>query len=411
MRRLQKKALLNTVYQIIGKILGIATTFPITLVLASKFGPEVYGDFTKVLNYLAIFFLFGDFGLNAIFLQLANNKSNKSYFWQHLLVLRLMISCGLMIMAALILFILPGGINWGFTPVVKKIILICLPLILWQNLITSANAIFQKDLRYDLASLAIFWGGIVTLFFLWPLSNISLPNSAVLIASLGIFAGSLVNALVALWIVKKNGTSAKIRISFDKLKLLLLPALPLGVTTVIHYFYFRSDALIMTLTRSTYELGIYVLAYKVFEVIIVLPNFFMNTVYSLMVSKKNNYQRIFREALLILSFSSLLVLAVVWFSAPAIVWVKNDFVASILPLRILALGLPFFFLTPLTMWSIIAKQKQIYLFYVYGIAMLVNVGLNLYFIPKQGYLAAAWITVFSEGLVLLLSGLYLRKIK
>ncbi|KKU85598.1 MAG: Polysaccharide biosynthesis protein [Candidatus Gottesmanbacteria bacterium GW2011_GWA2_47_9] len=89
--------------------------------------------------------------------------------------------------------------------------------------------------------------------------------------------------------------------------------------------------------------------------------------------------------------------------------IKSDFSASIPALRVLSLGLPFFFLTSLTMWTLIALKKQWALAGIYGLSMVINIALNLWLIPVYGYMAAAWITVLSEGVVLLLSGIFLLK--
>jgi O-antigen/teichoic acid export membrane protein len=57
------------------------------------------------------------------------------------------------------------------------------------------------------------------------------------------------------------------------------------------------------------------------------------------------------------------------------------------------------------MWVLIAEKKQKLLLGIYGISMIINICLNYFFIPVYGYMAAAWITVGSEALVLSMSGI------
>src|SRR5438552_3916305 len=71
------------------------------------------------------------------------------------------------------------------------------------------------------------------------------------------------------------------------------------------------------------------------------------------------------------------------------------------------LASPFFFLSAVTMWSLIALKKQLMLVGIYGISMMVNIIGNIILIPHYGYMAAAGLTVVSEGLVLLISGMVL----
>jgi O-antigen/teichoic acid export membrane protein len=56
------------------------------------------------------------------------------------------------------------------------------------------------------------------------------------------------------------------------------------------------------------------------------------------------------------------------------------------------------------MWMLIARKQQIILMFIYGISMMINIILNIMFIPTYGTTAAAWITVISEGIVLIMSG-------
>ncbi len=46
--------------------------------------------------------------------------------------------------------------------------------------------------------------------------------------------------------------------------------------------------------------------------------------------------------------------------------------------------------------------------WIYGVAMAVNVVLNIAFVPQFGYIAAAIITGVSEGVVLLLLGISIK---
>ena len=78
-------------------------------------------------------------------------------------------------------------------------------------------------------------------------------------------------------------------------------------------------------------------------------------------------------------------------------------------MRILTLGLPFFFLSSLVMWALIALGKQLVLAGIYGSLMITTILLDILVIPKFGATGAAWITVGSEALVLIASGLVLRR--
>ncbi|MFA6446622.1 MAG: polysaccharide biosynthesis C-terminal domain-containing protein, partial [Candidatus Paceibacterota bacterium] len=191
---------------------------------------------------------------------------------------------------------------------------------------------------------------------------------------------------------------------------------PLGITLLFNTVHFRADIFVLTLTRPTIEVGIYGLATKFFEFPLAIPTFFMNAVYPLLLTSLSNdnkkqWSRMIRESAMFLVSFSLLVVVAGYVLAPLLVTIKEEFAASILPFRILVFTLPLFFLSSLFMWILIAQGKTWQLVWVYGIAMVVNVVLNVMFIPQFGYTAAAIITGISEGVVLLLLGWNLRSMK
>jgi len=160
--------------------------------------------------------------------------------------------------------------------------------------------------------------------------------------------------------------------------------------------------------------GIYGFAYKFFELPLVIPTFFMNAVFPLLLlSRKstdwNTFTRQANQSAVILLSLSIIIVVCGYIAAPLLSFIKSDFQGSILPFRILLLSLPVFYLTSVTMWVLIALKKRAQLFFIYFISMIVNIGSNVLLIPQYGYMAAACITVVSETIVLLFSFLVINK--
>lgn len=403
----------NTISQLIGKAVSAAATFVFTVVVAREFGADGYGDFVKVTTYAAFFYLVADFGINAIFLQDKNQESA----WSTLLYVRTVGGLALVLVSLLLLFFLPGTSAQGYTPFVRMGILIFSPTILFQSLITTANAMFQKKLRYDLSTWSLFFGSLVSLLTLWIFIRFG-SQTTMLPSVFATLAGTIVTSLAAIFFAVRLSGQTQYSISAESIKRLVIPALPLGVTLLFNLVYFRVDSIILTLTRSTAEVGIYGLAYKVFEVVLVFPTFFMNAVYPIMLQHENkelgikNYEfiKIFRQSFWFLLGASIVSGIVLWFAAPLLTYIKIDFAESISALRILVVGLPLFFVSSLTMWTLIAKKQQRSLIFIYGMSMVVNVVGNFFLIPVYGYIAAAWMTVVGEGVVLLVSTVVLSRL-
>ena len=254
--------------------------------------------------------------------------------------------------------------------------------------------------------IAIAAGSLATILLVLPLSI------GVLSATVAVLVGTAATAGVSLLLAKRY-TSLSVSLSRDSLTGLLVPSLPLGATLLFNLVYFRADMFLITLTRPTTEVGIYGLAYKVFEVALVTPTFFMNAIYPLLLSAKtenskfkiqnSKFMNMIIKSGTFLLFTSFILLLVMWLAAPLLTLVRQDFTSSIAALRVLSLGLPLFFLTSLTMWTLIALKKQWLLAAIYAFSMVINISANIWLIPVYGYMAAAWITVGSEAIVLLIS--------
>jgi len=388
-----------------------------TIFIARHFGANGYGDFVKITTYIAFFYLLADFGFNAVYLQrtplsAGTDENINDSAWEDLLELRITVGCLLVIIAGASAFILPQGPAGGYTRFVQLGILLFAPSILFQAMITSANALFQKYLRYDLSTVAVTIGSCISLLLVILVTQGIIPGNTILYSTTALLVGAAATALISLYLTRRLQITHYSSVSWVRIRSLFIEGLPLGVTLLFNLVYFRIDSVILTITRSTAEVGIYGLAYKVFELPLVLPTFFMNALYPMMLritqntfSEERSLRDVVFKSSAFLFLTSLIVFIIVWIGAPIVGFIKNDFVPAIAVLRILIIGLPFFFLSSLTMWTLIAHKRQKMLAAIYGISMVLNVVLNALFIPRFGYIAAAWITVISEGFVLLVSGI------
>jgi len=404
----------NTVSQLIGRLVSSVTIVIVSLLIAQRFGPEGYGDFVKITTYVGFFYLLADFGLNAVFLQRTvtqqvESEKNTSDSWRLLLGLRLVISIVLVFVALGILSFFPHSLGQGYTPLVRLGIVLLVPVIIAQAITTTTNALFQKMLRYDYSTNAQNVGSLCLVATAGFLAFFS-PVGGPMLGVVSVLAGSLATAGVALYLVRLRLSTIVPLFSARSFSVFLREGAPLGFALIFNLIYFHSDSVILALTRSTQEVGIYGLAYKVFELPLVLPIFFMNAVYPLLLKTQdvqgNKRPVIFNRSLQFLFFSSLILGIGLWMSAPLVTFVRPDFAPSIAPLRVLVLSLPIFFVSALFMWFIIAQKQQIVLLVIHGIAMVANIIFNIVLVPTYGYMAAAWVTIGSELFVLVASAFY-----
>lgn len=397
--------------QLLGKVISAGTTLLITIFLARTYKASGYGEFTTMTTFVSIFYLLVDFGMNAAFLKkIHEGQIDKKTWFSSLFFLRVVLSGILMFGALSILAFLPyhKETGEGFSSIVKLGIIVLIPTILTQALITTFNAVFQNELQYDKASLALLAGSFVTLGMVLGLGAVGTPMP-ILVSSF--FVGGVVTATVS-YIVSKRFVPLAFSwhsIQQKELRLLFMLSLPLGISLVFNTIHFRADVFVLTLTRSSADVGIYGLASKFFEFPLTIPTFFMNAVYPLLLSAIQvkdaaRWKRMIKESLVFLGVSSIVVSGVGIAAAPFLVSIHQDFAASIVPFRILMGTLPLFFLSSLLNWVVVSSGRPWNLVWIYAGAMVVNIILNILFIPSFGPPAAAITTGVSEGIILILLG-------
>lgn len=385
----------NTLSQLIGRAISSLSMIAVSLLIARRFGSVGYGDFIKITTYVGFFYLFADYGLNAIAIQ------RSADVWRVLLGLRLFMGVVLSVVSIGIISIMPHGFDQGYTDFVRLGIYLLTPAIVVQAVITTANAYFQKKLRYDYSAAAQVVGSVVMVITAFTLSVISAIDGP-LMGVISLLAGGVVTMAVSLGIIVFQIRTIRPVVSMDEYRSLFTSATPLGLALIFNLVYFHADSVILALTRSTQEVGIYGLAFKVFELPLVVPIFFMNATYPILL-KTQHKKRVFTTSLAFLFASSLCIAVALWVLAPLVTFIKPEFIQSIVPLRILLIGLPVFFVSGLLMWFLIAERLGKTLLAIHGVAMVGNIMANVLLIPTYGVMAAAWITVGSEFFVLVVS--------
>lgn len=384
----------QTSWQVAGKVVTSISTFIILGLVARNYGASGTGIFTLALTYLAIFYMLTDFGFNAHVLKKGEIE------WNKLLGVRLVWSGVLVILALGLLPFLPFATS-GFDAAVLFGVL----AIIGSSVFTTCNLIFQSKLRYDLAVLASSIGTLISLAVFYFLVLQKLPVPFLLFGHL---TSWIVIAFAALLLIKKFLPNIipifDIRYTINLFK----DSWPIAATLALNVIYFRADAFILAYFKPISEVGIYNVAYSVFQSALVLPTFIMNAYYPMMLNSLSGVKRV---ALGLLGISAIGVFITIFF-APIIIKILTGggFTGSVNSLQILSLGFPAFFLSSLLMWLLIAKNKYKLMLLVYTSGALINIILNLIFIPQFSYIAASWITVISEYLILLMQIFLLRGI-
>lgn len=411
-----KKIAANTIYQLVGKAVSMCITVVGTIIITRSYGREIYGQFSLMQQWPALFFVIADFGMNAIATrEISKDWSKAGKYFGNILIFRVIFSLVLMLLIGFFVRSAPysTGLVLGIT--------LSGALILTQSLFTTTNIIFQVKMRYDLSTIGYLAGYTFILLLIFFFSSI---KADVAWLSLSYVFGGLVTFLINYMFILKVGVIPEFKLDKNTISYLVINSLPLGLMFVFSQVNFKADSLLLSLLPiapfikmgSEDLVALYSLPYKIFEVALVLPTFFMNSVYPVMVLKAEGsggeLKNTLRTSLRFLFLSSILISAVIFISAPLIIDILGgrEFVESVLVLRILSIGLFLYSMTQPLAWIIVTLGFQKYLPFIYLISAVFNVIANLIIIPIYSFYGSAVITHLSEFLILCMLLFTVRKV-
>lgn len=405
------KIAFNTIIQIIGRGVVIGFMVITTALLTRRLGVAGYGDYVFITAFLMFFSSMADWGTGIISVREASKDRNlEKKIYGNALLLRLAIAALSFFIINLLILILPQ-----FSGLVLPAVIASTLLFFW-SLRTSCQIIFQTKLRFEQHVLVeIFASGLFVLFLVLVLGF----SSDLTWIFLALSSASFLAAILAL-ILGQRLTGFDLQPDGQLMKRIVKEALPTGALLLVFSIYNRLDIFILQSFKGAEPVGIYGLAYKVHDNLVLGAAFLANAFFPV-ISQYGNIselkkefapmREIYQKLFDVLLMAGLVMIVFVLIFSPLIIRIigGREFSASVFALRILVFGTFIAYFNHLTGYSLIALGKQKISFSIAVIALAWNIGLNLLLIPRFSYLAAASITIATEGLVLILTSFYLAK--
>lgn len=377
--------------------------------LTRYLGLQGYGEYATVFAYTGFFAIIAEFGLDQVLvkeLSLAKTKSEMSKLFSEVIGLRLIlisVSIGLAILSSLIL---------PYSVTVRLGILIASfsSLFLYSN--SALNNYFQVKLNFTYPVLADTVGKIIilltslSLIFFFKGNLISLVSAPIM--------GTAFSFILIWFLFRKENIKISPAFGFLRWKRILSLALPLFAISFLNQVFFRIDMPLLSLISGTKAVGIYGLAFRIYEYAAIPAGFFTAAVFPVLAAQVKNriaFRRIFKKSVILLSLFGLAFVLLVNLAGPFLISLLGgkEFALSLMPLRILSLSLVFLYLSGLFMITLIVMEKQKQLFYIYAIASILNISLNLFFIPKFNFLAPAYASIITQSIVSLCTGMLILR--
>lgn len=397
----------NTIAHLIGKV--VATLIGIvTIGLMTRYlGQEQFGWYTTAIGFLQIVGILIDFGLVLVTGQMLGRGGDEKRTIHNLLAFR--------VLTAFVAYVVAGAIIWFF-PYNLEIKLgvqtasFAFFLIAVNQILTG---IFQKHLQ-------AVWVGVgetaqrvallISVIVVMRWNHGFLP---IMIAT--VTAGIVQTAMLAL----RAHRLVPLGFAFDRAvwKEIVTKCWPIAISIAFNLIYLRADILILSLTRTQSEVGLYGAAYRIMDVTTAVPIIFMGLLLPLLAmawSQKNQaqFQHFISRSFTIFSIVAMpMLFGGIMLATPLMQLIAGDeFTASGPIVKILLIALMGGFLGALFGHTIVAINHQRKTIWIYMVTAVLTLIGYLIFIPQYGVLGAAWMTVFSEVLAGALLWGYVRRV-
>ncbi len=395
-KRIAYNVLVSSVSKVLSTILALVSIGFITRYL----GKEGFGEYATVLAFLSLFSAISDLGLYSISTrEISRKDARQEQIMGNIFTLRFLSSFLVFAIIPFIIFFFP------YPERVKQGIFIIAGAFLFSSSYQVLNGIFQKNLAMDKVAIAEFLGKVIqvgtVILAVWL--NLSFQW---IVTSL-LFNMLLIFVLVYFWSRKY----IKIKLSFDFAywKKFLSQSLPMGVAVFITFLYFKLDTILLSILQSSSDVGIYNAAYKVIENISFFPAMIIGLILPVMsrniFSNKEKFTEISNK-----TFKVFLVLVVplivgaLFLSDQIISLIAGEgFGPSAGVLRILIFALAFIFFGNFFNAILISANLQKKLMLALLVAAFFNISSNLFFIPRFSFYGAAYTSVVTELLVVVLT--------
>jgi len=315
-----------------------------------------------------------------------------------------------------VLYMLAGSayfsIFYGGVPLVVFIIISC--AIYLSQLVNLCNrALSAKDVFKGQFFAFLLPRVLVLLVFLFSYFYFSLGIEILLIT---MSAGFLINLLFVLFQLKKTGISLRMsNFSMSSVLPLLLSSLPLGLAVVFNYLYDKIDILIISKMLDFSSVAYYNIGYGLFKGAAISFSFILVPAFSRIsgaAADKQAVKTFFNEYFRVIFVICIAAAIAAYFLADTIIPVlyTQRFTEAASILKILAPAIIAAGLNNLTGTTLNGMGFFKIVMFITLYALVMNVILNILFIPRFGIQASAVISVITEYFIFIVELYYLRKI-
>ena len=398
----------NTFYIFAGRASNAVFLFLLTMVVSRQLGPDLFGVFSFLTAVMVSANCFSNLGLDTWMVR--EVTKNPSQGKQHLSnIIGLKIGTSLITIALIFMVFRTTSLPQT-----------TLNLLWVLSVSLLFNTISQTLWHYGNCFKEFFYHSV-----LWAASNIIKAGTGIAMVLLfheleplilGIVVAEAIALIISFCVIRNRFGAFVPEFQFIVWKSFLVRSAPIAMGMIFSVLYFRLDIVMLQLMTGEKIVGFYSAAYRLFEVAVVLPHSFMLVLFPTLVegyhSDQSQFKSRFKKAIVLYFLIGVCIALVLWgFSHEVIRVIYGDkFLLSADILDILSWAILLFFLNFLFSSLLIASgREKVNAWNLVG-ATVLNIVLNLTWIPRYEAIGAAWATLLCEVMLIAALSIQVRKI-
>jgi len=391
-----RRASTDVAVQIAGRIGNLALGVVVTIVLIRALGARGFGEWSTIFAISQIATNFGELGLGQVAVSRAATEPKRQSDWlSALLSLRLALAFPITLASVVaVLLIAPTHQSKLAGVLISCALLVGAP--------SCLSAVFQLRVRNDISTAILTLNSVV-----WA--------AAVIVVATG--SAGIVTFAAAFLAVAALTTAVTVFLALRMIPVrlsqtrnlwsgLMRVGIPVGIAGIFVTSYVRLDQILVLEFAGSRQAGLYGAAYRVLDQVQFIPIAVMTTLFPLIASSypgsMDRVRSLLQLAAEYLTIATLPILAFTIVAARPIanVLFGKQFLAAAPALPILMAAFVFISFGYVTGSVVVILELQSRFLRYSALALVFNGGLNILLIPRYGFVAAAWVTLLTEVLVM-----------
>ncbi|HET9495114.1 MAG TPA: oligosaccharide flippase family protein [Chloroflexia bacterium] len=394
-----RRALGNTAIMLVAQLITWTATLITTAALGAWLGVADFGVLYLAMSISLLFAVLVEFGLNQQLVRaIARDPGVAGPYLVNALAIKLTL--------ALVAYLIILGLNYwlGYDPKSGLVIAVYSLILAFNGIATTFTAVYQGMQRVAFAAIGTIVEkvlvSVLAILLLWLGFGV-VTMAAVFVV--GAAAGALWQGL---WL--RRVAHFEFRLDRAVIGTLVRNAIPFFAYWVLGSLYYRLDTILLSKMTGDEVLGWYGAAYRLFDTLVFLPSIISSAILFPILSQLSTQSRPALQRAMSKGLDTMLIVGVpicvglFTLAGPIIglIYRRAEFVEAVPALQWLAVGLLLLYVNSILAVTIISLNQEKKMTLVAGLALVLNLGLNLALIPRFQHVGAASTTAATEAFIL-----------